>query len=420
MKAEIIAVGTELLLGQIVNTNAAFLSQELAALGINVYHHVVVGDNAKRLETVLEQAEKRSDLIILTGGLGPTKDDMTKQTVAAHLKRKLVSDQNALEKIQAFHQRSKRPMTENNRLQALVIEESTVLANKTGLAAGMFLKKDSLNYLLLPGPPNELKPMFLNEAKPLLQKENPTESLMVSRVLRFYGIGESRLVTVLDDLIEEQTNPTLAPYAGDYEVTLRITANGDSQACCQMLLDNLEEKIQLRVGEYFYGYGDTTRLPEVVVELLKTQALTITAAESLTGGGFQSLLASVAGASDIFSGGFVAYQNEIKEQLLGVSGKTLSEKGAVSKECAIEMAEGIRQLMKTKMALSFTGVAGPAMLENQPVGTVWIALAQENQPTIAVCHHFSRDRNGNREQAILAGFDLIRRVLLSLPIETES
>lgn len=189
MKAEIIAVGTELLLGQIVNTNAAFLSQELAALGINVYHHVVVGDNAKRLEAVLEQAEKRSDLIILTGGLGPTKDDMTKQTVAAHLKKKLVIDQNALEKINVFHQASNRPMTENNRLQALVIEGSTVLANKTGLAAGMFLKKDTVNYLLLPGPPNELKPMFLNEAKPLLQKENPTESLMVSRVLRFYGIG---------------------------------------------------------------------------------------------------------------------------------------------------------------------------------------------------------------------------------------
>ncbi|TFJ38952.1 competence/damage-inducible protein A [Carnobacterium divergens] len=420
MKAEIIAVGTELLLGQIVNTNAAFLSQELAALGINVYHHVVVGDNAKRLEAVLEQAEKRSDLIILTGGLGPTKDDMTKQTVAAHLKKKLVIDQNALEKINVFHQASNRPMTENNRLQALVIEGSTVLANKTGLAAGMFLKKDTVNYLLLPGPPNELKPMFLNEAKPLLQKENPTESLMVSRVLRFYGIGESRLVTVLDDLIEEQTNPTLAPYAGDYEVTLRITANGDSQSCCKLLLDNLEEKIQLRVGEYFYGYGDTTRLAEVVVDLLKERKITITAAESLTGGGFQSMLASIPGASDIFNGGVVAYQNEIKEQLLGVSAKTLNEKGAVSKECANEMAEGVQKLMKTKMALSFTGVAGPAMLENQPVGTVWIALAQENQPTIAICHHFARDRNGNREQAILAGFDFIRRVVLSLPIEIES
>lgn len=269
MKAEIIAVGTELLLGQIVNSNAAFLSQELAVLGINVYHHVVVGDNPERLDQVLTEAEKRSDLIILSGGLGPTKDDMTKQTIAAHLNRSLITDAATLKTIVEYHEKTKRPMPENNKLQAVVIEGSTVLKNPTGLAAGMFIKENGKMYVLLPGPPSELKPMFLQEARPLLLANSDKPELLVSRVLRFFGIGESKLVTILDDLIENQKNPTIAPYAGVHEVTLRLTANGGSEKACNELLDRLEATIQERVGTYFYGYGDETTLVEVVVDLLK-------------------------------------------------------------------------------------------------------------------------------------------------------
>lgn len=419
MKAEIIAVGTELLLGQIVNSNAAFLSQELATLGINVYHHVVVGDNPERLGRVLEEAESRSDLIILSGGLGPTKDDMTKQTVAEHVGRNLVTDDATLEKIVGYHQRANRPMTENNKLQAVVLEGATVLKNRTGLAAGMFFKNEKNMYVLLPGPPSELKPMFLHEVKPLLLANMEKPDLLVSRVLRFYGIGESRLVTVLDDLIEEQTNPTIAPYAGVHEVTIRITANGETEEVCEKLLDEMEAKIQKRVGSYFYGYGDETRLVDVVVALLKEKQQTITAAESLTAGEFQSSLASVSGVSEVFKGGVITYSNESKKKIVHVSEETLAIHGAVSEACAIEMADGAKALFETDLAVSFTGVAGPDELEGQAVGTVWIGVAQKGKPTFASCHHFARNRNSNRQQATLAGLDLIRRLLMGIPLENE-
>ncbi|MGX7419671.1 competence/damage-inducible protein A [Carnobacterium gallinarum] len=417
MRAEIIAVGTELLLGQIVNTNAAFLSQELAGLGINVYHHVVVGDNPERLERVLQEAESRSELIILSGGLGPTKDDLTKQTVANHLKRQLVTDTTTLEKVIAFHEHSNRPMAENNKLQAVVLEGSIVLKNSTGLAAGMFLQNEKTIYVLLPGPPNELKPMFLHEVKPLLLANMDKPELLISRVLRFFGIGESRLVTILDDLIEKQTNPTLAPYAGVHEVTLRISANGATEEACIQLLNTMEAEIQKRVGSYFYGYGDETNLVESVVNLLKEHHLTITAAESLTGGEFQSSLASVSGVSEVFNGGVVTYSNESKSKLLNVSEKTIAEAGVVSEACGIEMAEGVRKLFNTDIALSFTGVAGPNSLEGQAVGTVWIGIAQKGKPSFAKCYHFARNRNSNRQQATLSGLDLVRRLIKQLPLD---
>ena len=419
MKAEIIAVGTELLLGQIVNGNAAFLTHELAVLGINVYHHVVVGDNPERLDQVLTEAEKRSDLIILSGGLGPTKDDMTKQTIAAHLNRSLITDAATLKTIVEYHEKTKRPMPENNKLQAVVIEGSTVLKNPTGLAAGMFIKENGKMYVLLPGPPSELKPMFLQEARPLLLANSDKPELLVSRVLRFFGIGESKLVTILDDLIENQKNPTIAPYAGVHEVTLRLTANGGSEKACNELLDRLEATIQERVGTYFYGYGDETTLVEVVVDLLKEKKLKITAAESLTGGAFQSLLASVSGVSATFDGGVVTYSNESKTKVLGVSPDTIKQYGVVSEACSIEMAEGVKQLYGTDIAISFTGVAGPETLENQPAGTVWIGLAVTGQKTIAKCFHFGRNRNGNREQAALSGLEMVRRILKNIPLDEE-
>ncbi|SEK26094.1 competence/damage-inducible protein cinA [Carnobacterium iners] len=412
MNAEIIAIGTELLLGQVVNTNATFLSKELATLGIEVYHQSVVGDNPKRLKEAIELAEKRSELVILTGGLGPTKDDVTKQVVAEHLGKELVIDEAAMKKIRLFHKQRKHPMTENNQLQALIIEGSVVLKNNNGLAVGMFLNLENQSFLLLPGPPHELEKMFEQEVKPLLLKQTSKETVLLSRVLRFYGIGESRLVTLIDDLIENQLNPTLASYTGKYEVSLRLTANGSSNTECEKKLDNLEAIIRERAGDYIYGYGDDNSLVEVVSKLIKEKKLTLSAAESLTGGAFQSMLTSTSGASEFFEGGLVTYSNRIKEEQLNVDRKIIDQFGVVSSQCAIKMAENVRQLFNSDIGISFTGVAGPLELENKKPGTVWIGIAVKNKETYAKCFNFEGDRNKNRELSVLSGLHLIYRDLL--------
>ena len=416
MNAEIIAVGTELLMGQVVNTNASFLSRELSLLGIDVYHQVVVGDNPKRLLEVIEVAEKRSDLVILSGGLGPTKDDITKQILAKHLNKNLLLDTSTMGKISHFFENSKRVMTENNRLQAMVIEGSTVLKNETGLAAGMFLNQGKQSFLLLPGPPSELEPMFIEEVRPLLMNASPNENHLVSRVLRFFGIGESQLAAELDDLIEKQKNPTLATYAGKHEVTLRLTANGSTEETCRFLLDKMEAVIQQRIGGDFYGYGEDRRLVNVVTDLLNEQNLTLTAAESLTGGSFQHLITNVSGASNYFKGGIVTYSNDAKTTILRVEKNIIEEFGVVSAECAIEMAKKAQEMFGTDLAISFTGVAGPDKLENKEVGTVWIGIAAK-EAIFAKEYHFGKGRESNREKSIMFGLDLIRRVLLNLPIE---
>ncbi|WP_034550832.1 competence/damage-inducible protein A [Carnobacterium funditum] len=416
MNAEIIAVGTELLLGQVVNTNATFLSKELATLGIEVYHQSVVGDNAERLEEAIQFAEERSDLVVLTGGLGPTKDDMTKQILAKHLGKQLVRHEKTMEKIIKFHEQKNRPMSENNELQALVIKNSSVLKNNNGMAAGMFLKMENCFYLLLPGPPHELERMFEQEAKPLLLKQTANETVLLSKILRFYGIGESRLVTLLEDLIEKQANPTLASYAGKHEVSLRLTANGRSEIECEKKLDNLEVIIRERAGDYLYGYGDDTSLAEVVSKVMKERELTLSAAESLTGGAFQSTVTSISGASEFFEGGLVTYSNRIKKEILGINQKMMDQFGVVSSQCAIKMAEQVKSQFNTDIGISFTGVAGPLKLENKKPGTVWIGIAIKNERPYAKCFHFEKDRNNNRELSVLAGLDLIYRELLDKQI----
>ncbi|MGB6178000.1 competence/damage-inducible protein A [Carnobacterium sp.] len=416
MNAEIIAVGTELLLGQVVNTNATFLSRELATLGVEIYHQSVVGDNQERLESAIELAEKRSALIILTGGLGPTKDDLTKQVLAKHLKKKLILDEETMKKIVAYHEQRKRPMSENNQLQALVIEDSIVLKNTNGMAAGMFLNLKENAYILLPGPPHEMVRMFEEEVRPLLMKQL-TKTILVSRVLRFYGIGESRLVTLMDDIIENQTNPTLASYTGKHEVSLRLTAKGRDEASCEKMLDNLEIIIKNRAGDYIYGYGDETSLVEVVSKSIKDRTLTLSAAESLTGGAFQSMMTSISGSSDIFEGGLVTYSNRIKKGILGVDQQIIDQFGVVSSQCAIKMAEKVKDSFETDIGISFTGVAGPSELENKKTGIVWIGLAIKDKETFAKCFNFEGDRNVIRELSVLAGLDLINRDLLGKEIK---
>lgn len=411
MKAEIIAVGTELLLGQVVNTNATFISEELADLGIDVYYHTVVGDNRQRLEELLQLADNRSELIILCGGLGPTEDDLTKNVAAEHVGVPLVQDEAGYQHLIEFFTRAQREMTLNNLQQTEILKGSIPLPNRTGLAIGCLYRGEKNSYLLLPGPPSELKPMFREQAAPLLEKEYPQTEKLTSRVLRFYGIGESLLVTRLAKMIEEQTNPTIAPYAKPNEVTLRISAKTKDRESADALLDQAESEIMEAAGEYFYGYGEDNSLVKVTVALLKEQNKTITAAESLTAGEFQATLGSIPGVSKVFPGGFVTYSKATKAAFLDIDPELLDKYGVVSRECAEAMATHAQEKAGTDYALAFTGVAGPDELEGQPAGTVWVALAGPNGVEITE-NHFTRDRAYVRHSAIMKGLDMLRRALL--------
>ncbi|OXC07007.1 competence/damage-inducible protein A [Ligilactobacillus agilis] len=414
MHAEIIAVGTEILLGQIVDTNTRLVGQVLADLGIDVYYQTVVGDNEVRMRAAIDLAAKRSDLVILTGGLGPTKDDLTKQVVAAYLGKQLVEDEAAMLKIKRHFEISQRKMTANNRLQALYIEGSKPLANETGLAVGDFYQAEQgPDFMLLPGPPSELRPMLFKVALPLLKQAYRQDQLLSSRVLRFFGIGESQLASQLDDLIENQTNPTIAPYAKDNEVTLRLTASAKDEQEAQHLLDGLESKIAKRCGQYLYGYGDDNSLAQVVMTKLREKHLTITAAESLTGGQLQAALTSIPGASQAFMGGFVTYANYAKEKLLAIPAEVIDKHGSVSEQTAILMAEQAKQKLGADVGVSLTGVAGPDSLEGQPVGTVWIGIAYRNKAGYAQKFHFPRQRKYVQARAVLTALDLVRKELLS-------
>lgn len=402
MNAEIIAVGSELLLGQIVNSNARFLSEQLAEVGVNVYYHTVVGDNPQRLKDALEIAESRAQLIIFTGGLGPTKDDLTKETIAKHLGTSLEKDEQALTYIKDYFKRAQREMTPNNEKQALVLKDAAVLKNEQGMAPGMFLLKDSCHYMLLPGPPTEMIPMFKKYGKPAIEKALGRKETISSRVLRFFGIGEAELETELLDLIEEQTNPTVAPLASDGEVTLRLTAKSSSKDESEEMLDKKEAEILKRVRPYFYGYDDTT-LMEETSKVLKEKELTISCAESLTGGLFESQLTSISGAGSVLLGGIVCYSTEIKKKLLDVSKNTLSIHGAVSEPCAKELAENVRDKFESDIGISFTGAAGPGPHEGKDEGTIWIGIARKGMDTKTFLLNLAGTRNGNRERTVKYG-----------------
>ena len=406
MDAEIIAVGTELLMGQIVNTNAAFLSKELNTMGFNVYHESVVGDNEERLLASLVLAKSRSQLVILTGGLGPTEDDLTKQTTAKFLALPLVENKEGMDKIIRFHEQLNRKMAPNNRLQALTIQGGHVLQNPNGLAVGTLITQGETTYLLLPGPPSELTQMFSQVAQPLLFNMLPQTDKLYSEVMRFFEIGESRLVTEIADLIHDQTNPTVAPYAKLYEVTLRITAKSASAEEAQALIAKRKQEILDRVGEYYYGAGDDLSLEEVLVAKLKEKNLTISAAESLTAGLFQATLGDVPGVSAVFPGGAVTYSNQAKIAL-GVEAATIEKFGAVSDETAAAMAEAARAKFHTDLAVSFTGVAGPDALEGHMAGTVYIGLAQADHVTQTFLYDFKRSRQYTRERAVMQALWLV-------------
>ncbi|MDD9147003.1 competence/damage-inducible protein A [Sporolactobacillus sp. CQH2019] len=412
MNAEIIAVGSELLLGQIANTNARFISERLALLGIDVYFHTVCGDNRGRLLDVIKNAESRADLLIFTGGLGPTKDDLTKETVAQALGRSLVTDQEAMDSMLDYFRVTGREMTENNRKQALVIEGSHVLPNRQGMAPGMIVEQDGRLYLLMPGVPSEMKPMFLDFAGDYLAHRHPQH--IQSRVLRFFGIGESQLETKIIDLIDAQSNPTIAPLAKESEVTLRLTAKHESLDEAVKMLDRIERRINERVGRYLYGYGEET-LAEVVFKLLTNQQKTIAFAESLTGGMAAEWLTGFSGASSVLNGAVVCYTNPVKEQVLKVPLAVLNGEGAVSGRCAEIMAASVRDLCGSDLGVGFTGVAGPDKSEGKEVGTVYIGFA-DAEGAKSYLFHFNGSRRKIRTQSVKTGYDLIRRHLCHLPI----
>lgn len=415
MKAEIISIGTELLLGQVTNTNAAFLSKELALLGIEIYHHTTVGDNPERLREAIETAESRADMIVLSGGLGPTKDDITKKTVADYLGEDLVLHEESEDKIITFHKNSNFTMPENNQLQALILKGATAITNDSGLAAGMFLEKEDYSYILLPGPPDELEPMFTNHLKDVLVEKVLNEDALVSRVLRFFGLTESQLAEKLDELIEKQDNPTIAIYAEQGELTVRLTAKAETEEKCNKLIDKLEEKVKDQVGDYLFGYGEK-RLSDVIKDILLEQEKTITAAESLTGGAFLSSISSDLAAGAIFEGGFVTYSVEKKNEVLGVRKSIINKYGVVSAECAIEMAEKAKKKFDADIGVSLTGAAGPSALEGNIPGTVWIGIAN-GEDSFAKKFHFAYKRNKNCQLAVLNALDMVRRVLKDLSIE---
>lgn len=411
MNAEIIAVGSELLLGQIANTNAKFISSQLSELGINVFYHTVVGDNSSRLEETIRIAESRADLIIFSGGLGPTKDDLTKETIAKHLGIKLAFDPVALQFIESYFETQGRVMTENNRKQALVLEGCEVLANHHGMAPGMLLEKEKRFYMLLPGPPKELQPMFQFEAKPLLSSRLTDGATIVSHVLRFYGIGEAELETRVHDILETQTNPTVAPLATEGEVTLRITAKASNEQEAWTRINQKKAEILALVGEYQYGVDDDS-LASKAVEMLLDNGLTIAAAESLTAGLFQSELAEIPGVSQALVGGMVTYTEQAKIEQLGISSQLLKKYGVVSSECAASMANNVRKKFGTDIGIGLTGAAGPAAHGDEPAGTVWIGISLGEKPPVTYRLQLSGSRNTNRMRAVKFTFSYLMRKLV--------
>jgi nicotinamide-nucleotide amidase len=374
MNVEIIAVGTELLLGQIVNTNAQFLARELASLGMGVYYHTVVGDNLNRLVNTFLQAWQRSEVVILTGGLGPTTDDLTREGVASALGRPLCFQEDVWQQIVAHMQRTKRPIPENNRRQAMVPEGAVVLPNPRGTAPGLAIRDAGRLAVLLPGPPREMQPMFVDHVRPLLL-QMIGHGVILSRSLRVIGIGESALEEQLADLIATQSNPTIALYASLGELQIRITAKAEDEAAANLLIAPVETAIRQRIKTAIYGIDNET-LPGVLGQLLKERGYQLAVAESCTGGLLGSMITDVSGSSDYFASGFITYSNEAKQKILGVSEAIIKEQGAVSAACAKAMATGARQKSGADVAIAITGIAGPTGgSPEKPVGTVYVAIS---------------------------------------------
>jgi nicotinamide-nucleotide amidase len=416
VSAEIICVGTELLLGDILNSNAQFLARELAQLGIAHYYQTVVGDNPERLQKVLAIACERSNLLIFTGGLGPTPDDLTTETIADFFQVPLVEHPEVLADIEEKFAQRGRQMTPSNRKQALQPRGAAVLVNRTGTAPGMMWEpRPELTILTFPGVPSEMEVMWREVAVPYLQRRGLVRATIYSRMMRFWGIPEAALAEKVAPLLDLQ-NPTVAPYAGKGEVRLRVSAQAESQAQALALIAPVEQQIREIAGTDYYGADEDT-LASVVGDLLRQVGQTVAVAESCTGGGLGQLLTTVPGSSAYFWGGIISYDNRVKQGLLGVSADDLATQGAVSQTVARQMASGVRSRLGTTWGVSITGIAGPdGGSETKPVGLVYIGIAGPGGVLEGHRYLFgnNRDREFIRWLSACSALDLLRRKLLSM------
>lgn len=408
MKCEIIAVGTELLLGDILNTNAQYLSRRLSELGIFCYHQSVVGDNPQRLKETYELAFKRADLVITTGGLGPTKDDLTKEISFEFFKKESVLHEESLKRIEDRFEKMGREMAKNNIKQAYFPKDAIVLRNDNGTAPGCIINENNKILINLPGPPKEMKPMFENSVVPYLS--NFQKVVLTSKVLRVIGIGESTAEEMISHIIENQTNPTVAPYAKDGEVTFRITATAENENKAKELIVPIEEELKEIFKENLYGEGDDT-LEDVLGKFLVENNLTVSTAESCTGGLLGAKLINYPGISAVFLEGAITYSNDAKMRTLGVKEETLKEFGAVSSETAKEMAEGIAKRCGARIGISTTGIAGPGGgTDEKPVGLVYIGVYIDGEVSTKKLNLLG-NRQQIRNRATQCALDFLRRKL---------
>ncbi len=411
MTAEIICVGTELLLGNIVNTNAAFLSEKLAYLGINCYFQTVVGDNRDRLLSVINTALSRADILIFSGGLGPTEDDLTKETVAEALGKKLIRDKWAEQEIADYFALRGRIPTDNNWKQADVIEGCEILYNKNGTAPGIFVSEGEKTVILLPGPPLELKSMFTDSVMPKLQQK--CGQVFYSQTVKIVGPGESSVETQILDMLDTQDNPTIAPYAKTGEVHLRVTARAKDEKEAREKTAPVVEELYRRFGNAVYTTDADETLEMALTKLLMKKKYTMTTAESCTGGMIAARMVNAPGVSAVLKSGFITYANEAKEELLGVSHDTLEKYGAVSRETAEEMAEGAVKAAHTDAAVAVTGIAGPdGGTKEKPVGLVYIGVNVRGNVEVRE-YHFSGSRQKIRESVTAAALTFLREKLLA-------
>lgn len=412
MNAEIIAIGSEILLGQILNTNARFLSEKLAALGIDVYYHTTVGDNAKRLLETFKTASARSDLVITTGGLGPTGDDLTKETLAEFLGLHLEISPVELEKVKQYFTGRGIPWVESNAKQSAFLPGSSILHNQLGTAPGMAYKNDDCAYIVLPGPPREMQTMFSDQAVPWIRDNLGGAGVIpiYSHVLKFIGISESKLEDTFHDLFDHQTAPTLATLATQGEIHLRLTARTPDQESFKTLIAPVLDEIRTRAGKYIFAEGPVL-LTEAIAGMLLQNNLTVSTAESCTGGLLSARFTEVPGSSAYFLGSIVAYSNDVKIKVLGVPAELIAAHGAVSAEVAAAMASGVRKLTDSSIGIGITGIAGPGGgTAEKPVGLVYIALDTIDYHRV-VSPVFPHDRENIRERSVKTAQQILFRYL---------
>ncbi len=406
MIAEIISVGTELLLGEILNTNSMFLSKELAKIGINVYNHTTVGDNANRLFKTIEHAFSRADIIITTGGLGPTDDDITKEVVCKYFNKELVLNKDALDNLKKYFNKNE-DIPKSNLKQANLPKDCTVFLNDNGTAPGFMIEQDSKIAIVLPGPHEEVCPMFLKVLPYLLKK---SDKVFLSKSINLCGIGESAASEMIQDLMQNAKNPTIAPYASNNYVRFRITANAKDEIQAKYLIDKTKEDLYKIFKDYIFSEDDES-MEETIVNLLKKNNLTIATAESCTGGLLAAKIINVPSASSVFLNGIVCYSNESKINMINVSESTILKHSAVSKETALEMANGIKNISNTSIGLSITGFAGGSK-EEKHTGLIYLAIAYPAK-NIQICQKFllKGNRNKIREKAVMLSFYELFKIL---------